>query len=110
MATPASNPRWLNGILRVEKKLAPTVTEVLHSGRFADVTRTAAKLRRGTGARAERATRRVLHLANLPTSSDLTRLLGEVGRLQNQVLALSVKLDEAKPAKKTAPPLKDSRG
>jgi hypothetical protein len=43
--------------------------------------------------RSERATRRVLHFWNLPAGSDVTRLLNEIGKLQQEVRALTRQLD-----------------
>jgi hypothetical protein len=49
--------------------------------------------------RSERTTRRLLHLWNLPAGSDVTRLLNEIGALQQQVRDLTRELNDANATK-----------
>ncbi|HEY3187875.1 MAG TPA: hypothetical protein VGJ70_10395, partial [Solirubrobacteraceae bacterium] len=52
----------------------------------------------------ERRTRRALHLANLPTATDVRRLTQQVTDLQRQVRALSRELEEATDRNRRKPP------
>jgi hypothetical protein len=62
---------------------------VVNSEQFAIAAGIVTRVQRTARRSAERTTRRLLHLANLPAGSDVTRLLNEIGALQAQVRELS---------------------
>jgi hypothetical protein len=82
-------PVWRQGFDSVEEAVSPLLVEVVNSEQFAIAAGLVLRAQRGAQRRAERATRRLLHLANLPAGSDVTRLLAEIGKLQAQVRELS---------------------
>lgn len=87
-------PRWLVEVFKAEKIVAPRLKSVLEHPRLYDVVGAVTYLRNGVGQHTERATRHLLHRANLPAGSDITRLLTEIGRLQNQVRELSLQVKQ----------------
>ncbi len=80
---------WRQGFDTVEQAVAPRLTEVVNSEQFAIAAGIVTRVQRSARRSAERTTRRLLHLANLPAGSDVTRLLNEIGALQAQVRELS---------------------
>lgn len=89
-------PVWRQGFDTVEQTVAPRVTELVNSEQFAIAAGLVTRAQRTARRRAERTTRRLLHLVNLPAGSDVTRLLNEIGKLQAQVRELSRQVDEGK--------------
>jgi hypothetical protein len=82
-------PVWRQSFDAVERAVGPPLTEVVNSEAFAVALGLAAQLRKRAQRETERMTRRLLHQANLPAGSDITRLLAEIGKLQTQVRELS---------------------
>ena len=80
---------WRQGFDTVEQAVAPRLTEVVNSEQFAIAAGIVTRVQRTARRSAERTTRRLLHLVNLPAGSDVTRLLNEIGTLQAQVRELS---------------------
>ena len=89
-------PLWRQGFDTVEQAVAPRLTEIVNSEQFAIAAGLVTQAQRTARRGAERTTRRLLHLANLPAGSDVTRLLNEIGKLQAQVRELSRQVDESK--------------
>lgn len=78
----------------VDARVSPTVDDLARND---DLMAVAALLHRGRGAvgrRVERASRRVLHLLNLPAGSDVNRLLDHIARLEQEVGALRQQLTD----------------
>ena len=80
---------WRQGFDTVEQAVAPRLTEVVNSEQFAIAAGIVTRVQRTARRSAERTTRRMLHLVNLPAGSDVTRLLNEIGALQAQVRELT---------------------
>jgi hypothetical protein len=89
-------PRWRQGFDAIEGTVGPRLTALVNSEPFAVAVGLAARTEHVLRVRSERATRRVLHFWNLPAGSDVTRLLNEVGNLQQQVRELARQLDSAR--------------
>lgn len=89
-------PLWRQSFDAVERTVGPTLTEVVNSEAFAVALGLAAQVRKTAQRQSERATRRLLHQANLPAGSDITRLLAEIGKLQSQVRDLSKQVERSK--------------
>ena len=89
-------PVWRQGFDTVEQTVAPRIEEIVNSEQFAIAAGIVARAQKTARRRAERTTRRLLHLVNLPAGSDVTRLLNEIGKLQTQVRELSRQVDEGK--------------
>jgi hypothetical protein len=81
----SSSPVWKQLFDAVDERLSPTINEMARSE---DAATLAALGRRGRGEfdrRMEQASRRVLHLLNLPAGSDVNRLLEHIARLEREV-------------------------
>jgi hypothetical protein len=86
-------PVWRQSFDAVEKAVGPALTEVVNSEAFAVALGLAAQARKTAQRQTERFTRRLLHQANLPAGSDITRVLAEIGKLQAQVRELSKQVE-----------------
>jgi hypothetical protein len=86
-------PGWRRAYNAVERNVAPRVEAVVHSDEFARMTAVIARPRRLAGNRANAVAARVLHLMNLPASTDLQRLRIQVGALDREVRRLTLQLD-----------------
>ncbi len=89
-------PVWRQSFDAVERTVGPPLTAVVNSEAFAVALGLAAQLRKRAQRETERMTRRLLHQANLPAGSDITRLLEEIGKLQTQVRDLSKQVEGRK--------------
>lgn len=87
---------WRKGFDTVEGFVGPRLTAVVNSEPFAVAVGIATRADKTMRRRSERATRRLLHFWNLPAGSDVTRLLTEIGSLQQQVRELTKQLNAAK--------------
>jgi hypothetical protein len=98
IAPPATvaRPLWREGIDALDAVIRPPVEVVIGSEQFAVAAGLVARARGTLRRSGERTTRHVLHSLNLPAGSDITRVLGEVGRLQRQVDALAKQLQISK--------------
>jgi PHP family Zn ribbon phosphoesterase len=85
----SSRPLWLRAVVRVERAIGEPVERAVRSDTYFDVvtrtTRTVATAKRT----AEGASRRVLHLLNLPAGSDVRRLREQLSRVERRLAALS---------------------
>jgi hypothetical protein len=86
-------PLWRQSYDTIEAITGPPLARWVRSEPFAAGIGIASQLRRELERRADRATRQMLHLFNLPAGTDVTRLLAEVGDLRKQVRHLSDQLD-----------------
>jgi hypothetical protein len=89
-------PLWRQGYDVIERQIGPRLDEVIRSEQFAIAIGLIQQGRRSLQQRAERTSRRMLHLANLPAASDVSRLLAEIGELQRQVRELEKQRDKSK--------------
>jgi hypothetical protein len=87
-------PLWRQAFDAVDRRIAPPIEAGARSEVFGDAFTLAFRLRRRVQREAERRTRRVLHLVNLPTATDVRRLSEQMAALQRQVRELSRELDE----------------
>jgi hypothetical protein len=91
---PEPTPLWRQGYDAVERGVTPRLDSVVRSDGFAQAVGAAAHLQRALQKQAATGSRRMLHAMNLPSASDVTRILTELGRLEKQVRELSRRLDE----------------
>lgn len=96
----SSKPLWLRAVLRVERAIGEPVEKAVRTDAYFDAvtaaTRASAQLKRT----AEGASRRALHLLNLPAGSDVRRLREQLSRMERRLNALSedvAELDGAPP-------------
>src|SRR4051812_24094332 len=89
-------PLWRQGFDAVDGAVGPRLTALVNSDGFAVAVGVATRTQSAVRRRTERATRRMLHLWNLPAGSDVTRILNEIGSLQQQVRDLTRELNRSK--------------
>ena len=81
----STSPLWKQLFDAVDERLSPAINEMARSD---DAAALAALGRRGRSEfdrRMEQASRRTLHLLNLPAGSDVNRLLEHIARLEREV-------------------------
>lgn len=96
-------PLWRQGFDVAERAVATRLEEVIGSERFAIAVGLASQAQRAVQRRTEKTTRRLLHIANLPAGSDITRILNELAQLQRQVRELSKQAQSAQSRPAPAP-------
>lgn len=94
MAAKVSNirdqrPLWRKAFDNVERTATPWLEELFASDDFHNALGIATQARHDLQESTERVTREVLHRLNLPAGSDVTRILGEIGRLHSEIRQLS---------------------
>lgn len=85
-------PLWRQGYDAAERAVAPRLEALVGDERFAVGVGLVTQARRAVQRRTERQMRRTLHLFNLPAGSDVTRLMNEIRKLQQEVRGLSRQL------------------
>jgi hypothetical protein len=85
----SSQPLWLKAVHRLERAIGEPVERAVRTDTYFDAvtaaTRTVAQVKRT----AEGASRRCLHLFNLPAGSDVRRLREQLTRMERRLNALS---------------------
>jgi polyhydroxyalkanoate synthesis regulator phasin len=84
----ADKPLWRKAFDAVESRAAGPVEAGAHSDLFGDLLTLNVRLARRTQREVERRTRRLLHMANLPTATDVRRLSEQVASLQRELREL----------------------
>jgi polyhydroxyalkanoate synthesis regulator phasin len=122
----SSSPLWKRLFDAVDERVSPTINEVANSDDAATLVALGRRGRSELDRRMEQASRRTLHLLNLPAGSDVNRLLEHIARLEREVrdlrnlltdrenaeflAALSERHDSGKPAVKRRPPPRTKGG
>ena len=84
----ADKPLWRKAFDAVDSRVAGPVEAGAHSDLFGDLVTLNVRIARRAQQEVERRTRRVLHMANLPTATDVRRLSEQVASLQREVREL----------------------
>jgi hypothetical protein len=84
----ADRPLWRQGFDAIERRVAGPVEGAVGSDLFADVVALGVRAQRGVQREVERRTRRVLHMVNVPTATDVRRVSEQLAELQRQVREL----------------------
>ncbi len=84
----AGKPLWRQAFDAVDRRVAGPVEAGARSDLFADVVTVGWRISRRAQQEIERRTRRVLHMANLPTATDVRRLSEQVSALQRELREL----------------------
>lgn len=87
-------PQWRQAADAVERSLAPRLETVVQSPQFADAMVTVTQVEREMRRRFERLTRRLLHVVNLPTGSDIKRLSHQVADLDDRLRDIGKRLED----------------
>jgi hypothetical protein len=88
-------PLWRQAFDAVERRVAGPAERTVRTDTFNDVVTVAMRSRRVVQRAVERRTRRLLHLANLPTATDVKRLSEQTAQLHRELRALQRQLDAA---------------
>ena len=81
----SSSPLWKQLFDAVDARLSPTINEMARSDDAATLAALGRRGRSELDRRMEQASRRTLHLLNLPAGSDVNRLLEHIARLEREV-------------------------
>lgn len=81
---------------RVQGAVAPILEDVVRSDSVSLCLAVVVRVRRGAATRAERSSRHLLHALNLPTGSDIRRLLAQGAMIERRVQELTNALEDAK--------------
>ena len=84
----ADKPLWRKAFDAVDSRVAGPVEAGAHSDLFGDLVTLNVRIARRAQREVERRTRRLLHMANLPTATDVRRLSEQVASLQRQLREL----------------------
>jgi hypothetical protein len=84
----AGKPLWRQAFDAVDRRVSGPVEAGARSDAFTDVVTVGWRLGRRVQREVERRTRHVLHLANLPTATDVRRLSEQVSALQRELREL----------------------
>ena len=84
----AAKPLWRQAFDAVDRRIAGPVEGAARSDAFGDSLALALRLQRRVQRGIERRSRRLLHLANLPTATDVRRLSEQVAALRREVREL----------------------
>jgi hypothetical protein len=84
----AGKPLWRQAFDAVDRRVSGPVEAGARSDAFTDVLTVGWRIGRRAQQVVERRTRRVLHMANLPTATDVRRLSEQVSALQRELREL----------------------
>jgi hypothetical protein len=87
---------WVQGVESIERLVARPLRYSIETDLFIVAVTGTERLRRQIAAHGERLSRPVLHAMNLPTGSDVTRLLQRIADSERRVRELSRELELAK--------------
>ena len=88
MSQPSTKPAWRKAFDALERRVAGPVESGVRTDTFNDVMAVVYRTRREVQRTVERQTRRALHLANLPTATDVKQLSEQVAALHRELRAL----------------------
>ena len=91
MAT--NKPLWLRSVEAVDKVAAPVLEAATRHDGFGVGLSLLHQTQRAVYSRTERLSRRVLHGLNLPTASDVNRLLTQIAAVENRVRQLDEQIE-----------------
>jgi len=84
----AGKPLWRQAFDAVDRRVSGPVEAGARSDAFTDVLTVGWRISRRMQREVERRTRRVLHMANLPTATDVRRLSEQVSAVQRELREL----------------------
>jgi hypothetical protein len=106
-----SKPVWRRGVEVADRVAAPVLEGVSQHEAFSIALGLFQQTRGAIRQRTERASRQFLHALNLPTASDVNRLLSVIAAVENRVRSLDDQVKERLPVKSDLePPAPRSEG
>ena len=91
---PSNRPLWLRAVLKLERAIGEPVESAVRSDVYFDLVSVTTRVRRKAGGVAEGASRRCLHLVNLPAGSDIRKLRQQLARMERRLDQLSDEVSE----------------
>jgi hypothetical protein len=89
-----NKPLWRRGVEAVDRVASPVVEGATRHEAFKTSVSLIQRSRRAVFRRTERMSRRWLHQMNLPTASDVNRLLLQIAAVENRVRTLNRMLED----------------
>ncbi|SEO56434.1 hypothetical protein [Trujillonella endophytica] len=106
-----SKPLWRRGVEAADRVAAPVLEGVSQHEALAIALGLFQQTRKAIRRRTERTSRRFLHALNLPTASDVNRLLSVIAAVENRVRSLDDQVKERLPVETDLePPAPRSEG
>lgn len=93
MSVPPSKPLWRRGVDAVDAVAAPMLESASRHDAFGLGLSLIQQTRKAIYRRTERASRQVLHGLNLPTASDVNRLLVQIAAVEHRVRQLDTRIE-----------------
>ena len=90
----ASRPLWLTAVLRVERAVGQRVEAAVRSETYFDVVSSANRLQSSVKGRAEHASRRCLHLLNIPAGTDVRKVREQLARMERRLNQLAEDVED----------------
>jgi hypothetical protein len=84
----SDKPLWRTVVERIDDLVEPGLLKAVEDERFAGAAGIAYQVRHGVTRQVERLSTHALHLLNLPTRTDVNRVLAHVSALQHDLQAL----------------------
>jgi TolA-binding protein len=85
---------WLKLVLRAERAVGTRVESAVHSDAYFDLVAELSRTKTRVTGRIEGASKRILHLANLPAGTDIRRVREQLARMERRIVELSKELDQ----------------
>ena len=101
--TRARGPLWLRAVHRLERAIGEPVESALRSDAYFDLVADATRVKTRAGRSLEGASRRVLHLLNLPAGSDVRRVREQLSGVERRLAEVSKELDRSPDERFEAP-------
>jgi hypothetical protein len=89
-----NQPLWLRAVHRLERAVGTPIESAVRSDAYFDIVATVARASSKTRRTAEGASRRALHLVNLPAGSDVRRLREQLSRVERRLNQLTEEVAE----------------
>ena len=96
----SGTPLWQRGVEAVDGRLTPALEGATRHEAFGLGFAIVDRARRAVLGRTERASRRLLHSLNLPSASDVNRLLAQIAAVEHQVRTLTHEVEDRMPEPK----------
>ena len=90
-------PLWLRGVYRLERAIGEPLESFLHSETYFDLVSEVLRAQRASGRHLEGASRRLLHLLNLPAGSDIRRMREQLARVERRLAWVAKELEGLEP-------------
>lgn len=87
-------PLWLKLVLCAERAIGTRVESAVHSDPYFDLVALLNRRKAALTDAVEGVSKRVLHLANLPTGTDIRRVREQLARMERRLVEVSKELEE----------------